>query len=115
MQDSWSGKIIVKPIPKGENAKRPWLYYTFARDLDQDGDVDFIGTGEGYKAGDFGWWEYKDSGYTLREFDIADNSNDVMGGHNCELGRRGVVPEGPMTSREHVVDAAAGGSFTVDL
>ena len=148
LQDSWSGKIIVKPIPKGEDAKRPWPYRTivqgsglthymsfhdvngdglediitakeedggegiswyehppdnlpvlwrkhsvvdanltkaFARDLDQDGDIDFIGTGEGYEMGDFSWWERKGSGYAPREFDIADNNNDVIGGHNCEL------------------------------
>lgn len=150
LQDSWSGKMIVKPIPQGESAKRPWPYYTiaqgrglthymsfydvngdglediitakeedggegiswyehpsgsedarvpwrrhfvvdanftkaFARDLDQDGDVDFIGTGEGYQTGDFGWYQRTDSGYTLHEFDIADNKNDVRGGHNCDL------------------------------
>ena len=29
--DSWSGKMIVKPIPKGENAKHGWPSYTIAR------------------------------------------------------------------------------------
>lgn len=149
LQDSWTGKIIVKPIPKGENTKNRWPCYTiargsglthymsfhdvngdglediitakeedggkgiswyehpagggvrrlwkkhfvidanfkkaFARDLDGDGDVDFVGTGEGYNRGDFGWCERTDSGYSFHEFDVQDNNNDVIGGHNCEL------------------------------
>lgn len=57
----------------------------FARDLDGDGDVDFVGTGEGYSRGDFGWYERTDSGYRFHEFDVQDNNNDIIGGHNCEL------------------------------
>ena len=80
--------------PPGDDVRELWRKHfvvdanftkAFARDLDQDGDVDFIGTGEGYDTGDFGWLERTDSGYTLREFDIADNKNDVAGGHNCDL------------------------------
>jgi hypothetical protein len=57
----------------------------FARDLDQDGEVDFIGTGEGYQTGDLGWYQRTNGGYTLHEFDITDNKNDVTGGHNCDF------------------------------
>ena len=81
--------------PSGsEDVRVPWRRHfvvdanftkAFARDLDQDGDVDFIGTGEGYQTGDFGWYQRTDSGYTLHEFDIAENENDVAGGHNCDL------------------------------
>ncbi|HUU96937.1 MAG TPA: hypothetical protein VM487_14455 [Phycisphaerae bacterium] len=57
----------------------------FARDLDGDGDLDFVGTGEGYGTRDVGWCERIDSGYRFHEFDVQDNKNDVTGGHNCEM------------------------------
>ena len=56
----------------------------FARDLDEDGDIDYIGTGE-LDGANIGWYKKTASGYTLNEFDKKDNNNDVNGGHNCEL------------------------------
>ncbi|MEA2062213.1 MAG: VCBS repeat-containing protein [Gemmatimonadota bacterium] len=56
-----------------------------ARDLDGDGDIDFIGSGEGYETGDMGWYETTGGGCIFHEFDIVDNENDIIGGHNCEL------------------------------
>ena len=171
--DSHSGKIIVKPIPEGEEAKSKWPFYViaagkgmthyitlfdinkdglqdiligkeedggdgirwyehpgidnvrqewkthfmtdanftkvFARDLDQDGDIDFVGTGKffydenhnsikrklkrffGYSNTnlyfnrDFGWYEKSPDGYIFHEFDKEDNQNDIIGGRDCEL------------------------------
>lgn len=172
--DSHSGKIIVKPVPKGDKVKLKWPFYTiargngfthymslydvngdgfkdivvgkeedggdgirwyehpgidkvnqiwkshfeidanftkvFARDLDKDGDIDFIGTGEFfykfnkiilfpliikamkffgldlYYNQDFGWYErVRGNNYIFHEFDKKDNLNDIIGGHNCEL------------------------------
>lgn len=82
----------------------------FARDLDKDGDIDFIGTGEFfyklnkialfsliikakkffgsdlYYNQDFGWYErVRGNNYIFHEFDKKDNLNDIIGGHNCEL------------------------------
>jgi hypothetical protein len=105
--------------PGIDNVRQEWKTHfvtdanfikVFARDLDQDGDIDFIGTGEffydedhnsikrklkrffGYSNTnlyfnrDFGWYE-KTSGdeYIFHEFDKEDNQNDILGGHNCEL------------------------------
>lgn len=83
----------------------------FARDIDGDGDTDFIGTGEYFdflskltvlarnlkeflrlpvdsffNNRDVGWYERVfDKQYIFHEFDKDDNGNDMIGGHNSEL------------------------------
>lgn len=83
----------------------------FARDLDRDGDVDFVGCGEmtyrsrGYwqsafeslglterkapstsSERDIGWYErVSKNDFRFHEIDAVENQNDVLGAHNCEL------------------------------
>jgi len=70
------------PIPSAKVTK------AFARDFDNDGDMDFVGTGEitGYgSAEDIAWYENTQRGYLTHAFDIRDNNNNVRGSHNCLL------------------------------
>ena len=105
--------------PGNKNVRQEWKTYlevdanftkAFARDFDNDGDIDFVGSGEFfihprgfasiirkvkrfigypntkiYYNRDFGWYEKSPDGYIFHEFDKVDNHNDVIGGHNCQL------------------------------
>jgi hypothetical protein len=173
--DSWTGTIIVKPVPDSKKASAKWPFYRIvdgdglthymslfdvnrdglmdivlgreedggegikwyehpgrdnvaqiwekhfeteanftkvhARDLDRDGDVDFVGCGEianeqkGFwqstpaflglaeerksdtsSTRDIGWYErLSGGGFDFHEIDVEGNNNDVLGAHNCEL------------------------------
>jgi len=81
-----------------------------ARDLDGDGDVDFVGTGEITRSRtvwdkvldrlprlglyrlptapeeDVGWYErLQGQEFAFHEIDVEENGNEIVGGHNCEL------------------------------